>query len=579
MQPQRGFDRAGAVTPQPGPGVEAVVGQQPPALGRDEVHRVDDVVDHRRTHEVVEVDPHPAGLDPLAAGGDLLLELVRALDVDAEQPVAVRPRARAAAAGLDPEQVVEQRDHEVVVQVAATGPAYDEGHDRQPLGFEVAEDLQAGVGAPGANGAAEELRLVRPDHLGPDRRLELEDQPGPDGLHNRRRTALLPVLRVGEVAVLGLVDVGDRPAARNDRDPVGEKFPAGDENARGSRSTDELVWRQEDGVLVGVRMLGAVRVHRDVDVRRGGGEVPERQRAVAVQGVGDPAGVRHDAGDVGCGGEGADLQRAVGVRRELGFQGVDVDQAVGVLRDDDDVGDRLPPGQLVGVVLERPDEHHRPAITGDVRAQGEAVVEVGRDSEIEYADEPVDRPGRARAAEQHDVLDAAANTLAYESPCVLAEPGGLQAGARGLGVGVGVAGEDLVPDEVLDERQRPAGGGVIGVGHPARAVRAGHDLVVADHRGPDPVEQRAGGQVGHPTTVTPYPAESAYGGSGPRQFRGAAVQGRVARLPALTQRHQRGRVPLGQPGAGPTTPAKNLNGPSSQIGNWTANAQRKASVV
>ena len=58
------------------------------------------------------------GLIPSQPRDDLPLELVRPVQVDAEQPVAVRAGARAAAAGLDAEQVVEQRDDEVVVQVA-----------------------------------------------------------------------------------------------------------------------------------------------------------------------------------------------------------------------------------------------------------------------------------------------------------------------------------------------------------------------------------------------------------------------------------------------------------------------------
>jgi hypothetical protein len=41
------------------------------------------------------------------------------VDVDAQEPVTVRVGAGAAAARLDAEQVVEQRDHEIVVQELA----------------------------------------------------------------------------------------------------------------------------------------------------------------------------------------------------------------------------------------------------------------------------------------------------------------------------------------------------------------------------------------------------------------------------------------------------------------------------
>ena len=56
-----------AVPPQPGRRVEAVVRQQPPAVVGDQRDRLDDVVEHGLGDEVVEVDPHPAGLDALAA--------------------------------------------------------------------------------------------------------------------------------------------------------------------------------------------------------------------------------------------------------------------------------------------------------------------------------------------------------------------------------------------------------------------------------------------------------------------------------------------------------------------------------
>ena len=130
-----------AVPPAAGERVEEVVTEQPPAVARDEAHGLHDVVGDGVGEEVVEVHPHPAGLDALAAAGDLALELVRALEVDAEQPVAVGAGARAPAAGLHAEQVVEHGDDEVVVQPVPRRRPHHERDDRQPRGLEVAEDL------------------------------------------------------------------------------------------------------------------------------------------------------------------------------------------------------------------------------------------------------------------------------------------------------------------------------------------------------------------------------------------------------------------------------------------------------
>jgi hypothetical protein len=62
-------------------------------------------------------------------------------------------------------------------------------------------------------------------------------------------------------------------------------------------------------------------------------------------------------------------------------------------------------------------------------------------------------PVAARAGEDHHGVVVAADGVADDRARVLAQPGGLQAGAAGLGVGVGVARQHLVADEVLDEGQ------------------------------------------------------------------------------------------------------------------------------
>ena len=212
----------------------------------------------------------------------------------------------------------------------------------------------------------EHLLLVGLDRLHADGLLELEDEPGADRLDDRRGAALLAVGLVVEVAVLGRVDVHHRAAAGHDRHPVGHQLAAHDEHARGAGAADELVRADEDRVLA--RAAGAV--HLDVDVGRAGGEVPEAERAVLVEQVGDALGVGDDAGDVGGGGEGADLERPVGVALELLAEVVEGDPAVGVLVDGDDVGDGLAPADLVGVVLEGADEDDRTLVGGDRARSG-----------------------------------------------------------------------------------------------------------------------------------------------------------------------------------------------------------------
>ena len=121
--------------------------------------------------------------------------------------------------------------------------------------------------------------------------------------------------------------------------------------------------------------------------------------------------------------------------------------------------------------------------------QPEPVLERGRDAQPEHADQLGDRAGAARPGEDHDGLVVPADRLVDDPAGILTQPGGLQSGAAGLGVRVGVARQHLVADEVLDEGQCPSRGGVVGVRHPPVAVRRAHHVVLADHGIPDQAHQ------------------------------------------------------------------------------------------
>jgi hypothetical protein len=296
-----------------------------------------------------------------------------------------------------------------------------------------AEHLDGGVLLPPVQRAMGERLLLAADHVGADRLLEREDQPGSDRADDVRRTALLPALDVVEVHVFERIDVLDRAAAGHAWDGVAEQLAPRDQQARRARAADELVRRDEDGVLVvQVRVVAcAAGRHLDVHVRRGGGEVPERQRTVAVQQHRDRARVRQDAGHVGRGGEAPDLQWAVGVVEQRSLERVEVDPPVRVLGDLDDVRDRLAPEKLVRVVLVGTDEHDRTVALRDRIAQRVASVEVGREPEPQARHELVDRAGRPRAGEDHRMLGGvAAARVEDDPPRFLTEPRGLDACPR-----------------------------------------------------------------------------------------------------------------------------------------------------
>jgi hypothetical protein len=73
---------------------------------------------------------------------------------------------------------------------------------------------------------------------------------------------------------------------------------------------------------------------------------------------------------------------------------------------------------------------------------------------------------------------------------ILAKSSGLQAGATGFGMGVGIAREHLAANEVFDEGKGTTTRRVIGIGDSARPKWPPHDLIVTDHAGSNAFEQR-----------------------------------------------------------------------------------------
>jgi hypothetical protein len=180
-----------------------------------------------------------------------------------QQPVPVRAGAGAAAASLDAEQVVEQRDDEVVVQVPGA-VADAERDDGQPGGLLVAEYFDARAAGPAAQHVPPQLLFAGGDQAGTDRLLEREDQPGPDRFHDGGGAALLACDRVVEIPVADGIDERHRSPARDRRDRVADQVAPHDQDAGCLRAAGELVRGQEHRVLViaGARGEAETRIGR-----------------------------------------------------------------------------------------------------------------------------------------------------------------------------------------------------------------------------------------------------------------------------------------------------------------------------
>jgi hypothetical protein len=92
------------------------------------------------------------------------------------------------------------------------------------------------------------------------------------------------------------------------------------------------------------------------------------------------------------------------------------------------------------MVFKGPDEHDGALVGRDRVAEVVPVVHVRGNPEPEDADQLGDRPGASRAGEDDLRVVVPANRLVDDSARVLTQSRCLQAGAAGLGVGVGVSG-------------------------------------------------------------------------------------------------------------------------------------------
>ncbi len=156
----------------------------------------------------------------------------------------------------------------------------------------------------------------------------------------------------------------------------------------------------------------------------------------------------------------------------------EVDAGLSVGADLDHLGHALAPGQDIGMVFVGADQHNRP------------WPGLGRALKAEKSDQLVDRAGHARAGEDHLVGVARVETLADIGPRRFARPRRLPATETVLGMAIGIGGQDLVADVILDLGQRPTRGGVVRIDQRAGAERPVERHAFSDQPGPDPVDRR-----------------------------------------------------------------------------------------
>ena len=84
----------------------------------------------------------------------------------------------------------------------------------------------------------------------------MENEARPDGLDNRRRTALFPDGMISQIGMIRRADVGDRATTRHRRDGIGQQFAFHNQHARRTGSAALELAYLSIGRLDGFCQLG-----------------------------------------------------------------------------------------------------------------------------------------------------------------------------------------------------------------------------------------------------------------------------------------------------------------------------------
>mmetsp|Transcript_5630 Transcript_5630/g.7819 ORF Transcript_5630/g.7819 Transcript_5630/m.7819 type:complete len:415 (-) Transcript_5630:367-1611(-) len=361
------------VCPFAGLVVVAIAREELPAVLRHESDRADQEVHLSRADPERDRHPREARTVHLVLLEQQLLEADIVMGVDPEQQLREGPRAHAAASGLHPEQIVEQRGHEVEVQEPVSA-ANEEGEDGQVAarlfvvgGAGAAQHGEVGDGGQSGVEGLRQPQLLRLDPGGPHGLLHIHREAHLHVPQQLRGACLLALLQVGQVPVVAFRDVEHRAAARRG----GGVFQGRQQrllrhqHPGAARAAEEFVPREEERVLVcegseGVAGQHGVHVHLHIGGRRG--VVEHRIGPVAMQQDGHLVHVREDARHVAAGREGPHLDRPGLVALQLAQEVRQAHPGHAAVRHDHHLGGGLSPWQQVGMVLVGGHKHHWPQI-------------------------------------------------------------------------------------------------------------------------------------------------------------------------------------------------------------------------